>query len=143
MSVSNILSVNTSGQEWPPIFFWSLLEVDTLDNPLYQYRLGANLMESSSGKKDLEVLVENKLSMTSSVPWGTKRPVVSWDVLGRALPAGKGVLAPPLSPGEAHLECCVQCWVPQHQRDMELLEQVQQRLRRGLGDWSISLTGKG
>uniref|UniRef100_A0A8C5IWC9 Uncharacterized protein n=1 Tax=Junco hyemalis TaxID=40217 RepID=A0A8C5IWC9_JUNHY len=34
--------------------------------------------------------------------------------------------APLLSPGEAHLECCVQSWAPQDKRDRELLEQLQQ-----------------
>jgi len=34
-----------------------------------------------------------------------------------------------------HLQCCVQCWAPQFQKDEELLERVQQRAtrrRRGL-----------
>lgn len=39
------------------------------------------------------------------------------------------------SPGEAHLELCVQCWIPQFKRDLELLGQAQLRTRemiRGL-----------
>ncbi|KAJ7421606.1 rna-directed dna polymerase from mobile element jockey-like [Willisornis vidua] len=34
------------------------------NNPKYQYRLEADLLESSSAEKDLEALVDNKLSMS-------------------------------------------------------------------------------
>ena len=36
------------------------------------------------------------------------------------------------------LENCVQFWVPQYKKEMDLLDQVQQRaIKRLLGDWSI------
>ena len=34
------------------------------NNRMHQYRLGADLLERSSVKKDLDVLVENKLAMS-------------------------------------------------------------------------------
>ncbi|KAK4825269.1 hypothetical protein QYF61_026070 [Mycteria americana] len=33
--------------------------------------------------------------------------------------------SPLLSPGEMHLECCIQRWAPQYMGDMDILEQVQ------------------
>ncbi|KAJ7412662.1 hypothetical protein WISP_94942 [Willisornis vidua] len=101
------------------------------EQPQAPVKAGGDLLESSSEQKELRVLVDNKLSMTSSVTWGPRRPMGSWDALGRALPADQGG-GPDhlLSPGEAHLECCVQIWVSQDNRDMELLERVQWRPQR-------------
>ena len=47
---------------------------------MYQYRLQDDLLERSSVERDLGVLVDNRLAMTS-VPWWPRRPMGSWGTL--------------------------------------------------------------
>ncbi|KAJ7406249.1 hypothetical protein WISP_134919 [Willisornis vidua] len=72
------------------------------NNPMCQYRLEADLMESSSGEKGLGVLVDNKSYMIQQC----------------ALLANEA---------NGILRCCVRFCTPQYKRDMELLEWVQWR----------------
>jgi len=98
-------------------------------NPQYQYRLGNEGIESSPAKKDLGVLVDEKLDMTqqpalaaqkaSHILGCTKRSVASRSREG-ILPFCSALLRP-------HLKSCIQRWSPQHWKDMELLRRVQRR----------------
>jgi len=51
---------------------------------MYQYRLGADLLERRSVEKDLGVLVVNKLSMSQQYTLWPRRPMVSSSALKRA-----------------------------------------------------------
>ncbi|KAF4800277.1 hypothetical protein TURU_046293 [Turdus rufiventris] len=62
-------------------------------------------------------------------PWGQES---QWYPSGRALPAGqeRGILPLYSAPTRNNMECCVQFWAPQDKRDMELLDQVLQRVTK-------------
>ncbi|TRZ14816.1 hypothetical protein HGM15179_012290 [Zosterops borbonicus] len=101
------------------------------NDPKYQHRLGTDLLESSSAEKDLGVLVGDKLAMSQQCPCGQEGQWdlgVHWEECGQKAEGGDP--APLLSPGEAHLECCVQLWAPQCKRERELLERVQVESQR-------------
>ena len=83
--------------------------------------------------KDLRVLVDEKLDITSSVRLQPGRPTVLWAAFFNAGVASREreVIVPLFSAlVRPHLQHCVQAWGPQHRKDVELLERVQRRALR-------------
>ncbi|KFW65421.1 hypothetical protein AS28_04212, partial [Pygoscelis adeliae] len=102
-------------------------------NPQYQYRLGDEGMESSPAKKDLGVLVDEKLDMSQQCALAAQAAnrilgCIKSSVASRSreviLPLCSALVRPHLEP---HLQYCVQLWSPQHKKDTDLLERVQRR----------------
>ncbi|PKU48864.1 hypothetical protein llap_835 [Limosa lapponica baueri] len=90
--------------------------------PMHQYGLGVDPLKSSSAERDLEVLVDNKLTMrqqcalvakASSLLGCIKKSVASR--LREVILTLYSALVRP------HLEYCVQFWAPQFKKDKELL----------------------
>ena len=59
-------------------------------NPRYLYKLEEDLLESSPAEKDLGVLVDEKLDMSSSVSLQPGRPTAFWAAFKQGWPAGRG-----------------------------------------------------
>jgi len=102
------------------------------NNPMHQYRLGVDLLQSSSVKRDLGVLMDHRLTVSQQCDLVAKKNDGILGCIKRSVASRSREILLPLYSAlvRPHLEYSIHFWAPHFKKDEQLLERVQRRATR-------------